>query len=57
MGKAVPIEDRAVYCVQGYLTKKEHNDLEKFRVKKKMRSLSAVIAFSVRELLKNQTRT
>ena len=57
MGKEVPIEDRAVYCVQAYLTKKEYGELEKFRAKKKLRSLSAATAFAIRELLNNRTRT
>lgn len=50
MGKKVAIEDRAVYRVQTYLTKKEHVTLEKLATKKKV-SLSAFVAVIIQEAL------
>jgi hypothetical protein len=52
MGKRVPIEDRAVYCVQGYLTKKERDDFDKYCAKKK-KGVSAAVALAVRNLMYN----
>lgn len=54
MGKIVPIEDRAVYRVQAYLTKKEHMALEKLAVKKKA-SVSSLLVEVINQAV--QTRT
>jgi hypothetical protein len=56
MGKIVPIEDRAVYRVAAYLTKKDHTALEKLAVKKKA-SVSSLVALIIKESISNQTRT
>lgn len=56
MGKRVAIEDRAVYRVQGYLTKKQNIDFEKFCAKKK-KKVSKMVVRAVRELMYNQTGT
>lgn len=53
MGKIVPIEDRAVYRVQGYLTKKENTEFEKFCAKKK-KGVSSMVVVAIKELLENQ---
>lgn len=50
MGKPVAIEDRAVYKVQAYLTKKDYNALEKYCDKKK-ESISAIVASIIKECL------
>lgn len=50
MGKPVAIENRAVYRVQTYLTKKEYNDLEKLSAKKKI-SISSLVASVIKERL------
>lgn len=54
MGKIVPIEDRAVYRVQAYLTKKEHMALEKFAAKNKS-GISALVAGIIKEALSTRT--
>lgn len=56
MGKTVPIEDRAVYRIQAYLTKKEYSDLEKFCAKKK-RPISSIVAELIVDSLDKQSRT
>lgn len=56
MGKKVAIEDRAVYRVQAYLTKKEYDVLEKLSAKQK-KSISSIVAVIIKEFLENQTRT
>ena len=56
MGKTVPIEDRAVYRVAAYLTKKDHAALEKIAVKNKA-SISSLVALIIKESISNQTRT
>lgn len=50
MGKTVPIEDRAVYRVAAYLTKKKHSELEKIALKKKS-SISQYVAAIINEHL------
>ena len=54
MGKTVPIEDRAVYRVAAYLTKKDHAALEKLAVKKKS-SVSSLLVEIINQAV--QTRT
>ncbi len=56
MGKIVPIEDRAVYRVAAYLTKKDHAALEKL-AKRSGLSISAFVGSVIREYLAKQTRT
>lgn len=54
MGKIVPIEDRAVYRVAAYLTKKDHAALEKLAAKKKA-SVSSLLVEIINQAV--QTRT
>lgn len=54
MGKIVPIEDRAVFRVSAYLTKKDHAVLEKMAAKKKA-SISSLLVEIINQAVQPRT--
>lgn len=54
MGKIVSIEDRAVYRVAAYLTKKDHAALEKLAAKKKA-SVSSLLVEIINHAISTRT--